>query len=198
MPFFIGKLLEIPVTTTQDYSLFSVLNTYSTDVWERQIQRIRGHHGLASFIVHPDYIIDQRPRRTYERLLERLVELRARANTWIALPGEINRWWRQRSQLRVTPRGNGWEIVGAGRDRARVGIAQLKKNRLIYRIQAVITPFAIDEPFIGFLGAAGLGLVLLLCVFGRQSRRTAESPAPLGPAAGYGACHNLRLQSPWP
>src|SRR5207249_4000541 len=29
MPYFVGKILELPVTTTQDYTLFHILNDYS-------------------------------------------------------------------------------------------------------------------------------------------------------------------------
>src|SRR5947209_8308375 len=56
MPFFIGRILELPLTTTQDYSLFHILGAYSIDLWKRQIASITQKHGLASFIVHPDYI----------------------------------------------------------------------------------------------------------------------------------------------
>src|SRR6202043_3076800 len=57
MPYFIGRLLEMPVTTTQDYSLFHVRNCYSMELWKRQIDIILEGNGLASFIVHPDYVI---------------------------------------------------------------------------------------------------------------------------------------------
>ena len=30
MPYFVGDLLELPLTTVQDYSLFHILNDYST------------------------------------------------------------------------------------------------------------------------------------------------------------------------
>src|SRR3989454_303052 len=40
MPFFIGGILELPLTTIQDYSLFHILNDYSIDLWKRQIASI--------------------------------------------------------------------------------------------------------------------------------------------------------------
>jgi hypothetical protein len=76
MPFFIGEILELPVTTTQDYSLFHILSDYSIDLWARQLEAIGERHGLASFIVHPDYILDRRARSTYERLLAHLRQVR--------------------------------------------------------------------------------------------------------------------------
>ena len=44
MPYFLGNLLELPVTTTQDYCLFNILNDYSINLWERQIET---HYGKA-------------------------------------------------------------------------------------------------------------------------------------------------------
>jgi hypothetical protein len=56
MPYFVGGLLELPVTTTQDYTLFHILRDYKADLWKTQIELIMEKHGLLSFIVHPDYV----------------------------------------------------------------------------------------------------------------------------------------------
>ena len=69
MPYFVGDILELPVTTTQDYALFNYLNEYSIDLWKRQIKLIMEQHGLASFIVHPDYITKSREWNVYKSLL---------------------------------------------------------------------------------------------------------------------------------
>ena len=82
MPFFIGKILELPVTTTQDYSLFHILKDYSIDLWKRQMRRIVAKHGLASFIIHPDYILESRARDTYKSLLSYLAGLRGEKKIW--------------------------------------------------------------------------------------------------------------------
>jgi hypothetical protein len=134
MPFFIGKMLELPLTTTQDYSLFFILNHYSIDLWKYQIAQIMERHGLASFIVHPDYITQLRARQTYKSLLTYLARLRSEGKIWTALPRDINQWWRERSQMRLIWRRNNWEIEGAGRERARVAYASLEGNSLVYRL----------------------------------------------------------------
>src|SRR5262249_8716309 len=59
-PYFIGNILELPLTTTQDYSLFYILQTYNIDLWQRQAAGIIEKHGLLSCIAHPDYL--QEPR----------------------------------------------------------------------------------------------------------------------------------------
>ena len=84
LPFFIGKILELPLTTTQDYSLFHILNNFSLDLWKRQIGLIREKYGLISFIIHPDYIIEKRARSTYEKLLDYLALLRSDNQLWFA------------------------------------------------------------------------------------------------------------------
>src|SRR5207249_5174835 len=110
MPYFIGEILELPLTTTQDYSLFHVLNEYSIELWKRQIASIMEQHGLASFLVHPDYVIEKRARTTYQALLEHLAQMRLERKMWIALPREVDRWWRERSQMKVVGDGSRWRI----------------------------------------------------------------------------------------
>ena len=136
MPFFIGKILELPVTTTQDYSLFHILNHYSIDLWKRQLALIMEKHGLASFIVHPDYILEHRARDTYKALLAYLSQLRSEGKIWIALPREVDQWWRERSQMRLSRRGNKWEIEGPGKERARVAYASLEEDCVVYHLEA--------------------------------------------------------------
>jgi hypothetical protein len=136
MPFFVGDILELPVTTTQDYSLFHILNQYSADLWKRQIALITNKHGMASFIIHPDYVREYRARLTYQELLAHLAKLRVEGTVWCALPREVNQWWRERSQMRLIRTDHGWRIEGAGSERARVGYAYLDGDRVSYGLEA--------------------------------------------------------------
>jgi len=135
MPFFIGRILELPLTTTQDYSLFHILNDYSIDLWKRQIASITEQQGLASFLVHPDYVIEKRARTTYQALLEHLAQIRKDRNMWIALPREVDRWWRERSEMKVVGDGSRWRIEGRGKERARLAFATLDGDRLAFTIE---------------------------------------------------------------
>jgi hypothetical protein len=132
MPYFLGKILELPVTTTQDYTLFHILNDYSIDLWKSQIKLIMEKHGLISLIVHPDYIGGCRERRVYEALLAHLADLRREKGIWIATPGEVDRWWRQRAEMKLTKNDMGWHIEGPGSDRARIAYASQKDDRIAY------------------------------------------------------------------
>jgi hypothetical protein len=134
-PFFVGKILEIPVTVTQDYTLFNILRQYSIDLWKQQIHSIIEHHGLANFIVHPDYVIEPRARNTYRQLLAHLSKLRKNSNLWTALPREVNDWWRARSQMSLSREGDRWVIEGPESERARIAFARIENGRLAYDVQ---------------------------------------------------------------
>jgi hypothetical protein len=135
MPFFIGKILELPLTATQDYSLFHILNEYSIDLWKQQLALLRERNGLMSFITHPDYLIDRRALKVYESLLDYLRQIIVRDGIWVAHPGDIDEWWRARNQMRLVHRGDGWEIDGPQNERARVAYAVLDGGRLVYEVE---------------------------------------------------------------
>jgi hypothetical protein len=132
MPYFLGNIVELPVTTIQDYTLFNILNDYSIDIWKQQIEAIREKHGLMSFIVHPDYVMDAVSRGVYEQLLSHLSNLRKEQNLWITLPGELNRWWRQRAAMQLVETPDGWHIEGTGSERARLAWAREDNGRLVF------------------------------------------------------------------
>ena len=133
-PFFIGKVLELPLTTIQDYSLFYVLRDYSTRLWTRQADEIAARHGLLSFLVHPEHVIEASARKTYRALLEYLAGLRETRNVWIPLPREVDRWWRQRRALTLVRDGDGWRIEGDGKERARLAFATVTDGKLAFTI----------------------------------------------------------------
>jgi hypothetical protein len=135
MPYFIGETLELPLTTTQDYSLFHILQQYSLCLWEKQLEIILAHYGLVSFNVHPDYIVHKSELAIYEKLLSRLASLRAHINLWAPLPRELNSWWRQRSRFELMHDGKEWKVVGEGSERASVAYASFNGERLAYRLE---------------------------------------------------------------
>jgi hypothetical protein len=134
-PYFVGRILEIPLTTCQDYTLFQILNEFSTNLWEKQLELIRNRNGLMSFVAHPDYLVDRHARSVYESLLAHLRQLVERDKVWMALPGELDQWWRARSEMSVVPRGNEWEIVGPQKELARLAYAVSDGKRVRYELQ---------------------------------------------------------------
>jgi hypothetical protein len=132
MPYFIGDVLELPLTTIQDYTLFHVLNERSINLWKTQIEMILAKNGLVSFIVHPDYIIESKTHAVYKHLLAMLSELRKREDLWFALPRDIDSWWRARSRMFVVKDNGSWRIVGEGAERAVLAFARVVDGQLIY------------------------------------------------------------------
>jgi len=132
MPYFIGKLVELPVTTTQDYSLFHIVNDYSLRLWKEQIELILAKHGLINVITHPDYITGPRQEETYLGLLAMLDHARSEKAVWVALPADVSRWWRQRSQMHLVKRNGEWCAEGEGSERAVVAYASLEGDVLTY------------------------------------------------------------------
>ena len=134
MPYFIGRILELPVTTIQDYTLFHVLNDYSIDLWKSQIDLILKKNGLMSFIVHPDYLVDLHSLSAYEELLGHLKNLRAKTPVWSALPREIDAWWRARNKMTVVRDGGSWRIDGDEDGRAVLAFAKNENGKLVYEV----------------------------------------------------------------
>ncbi len=158
MPYFIGDILEIPVTTIQDYSLFHILNDYSIDIWKQQTSTILSRHGLMSFIIHPDYVMTERQRSVFEALLQHLCDLRSNHNVWITTPSEVNRWWRQRAQMTLVEKNGAWQIEGPGSEHARLAWATEVDGKLSFSfnppsVTVDRVPTGVESPKIGMFSS---------------------------------------------
>lgn len=101
-PFFIGALVELPITLTQDHTLFEILRERTIRLWTEKSDWIIRRHGLINVIVHPDYLLSPERLGFYERFLVYLRERIERDAGWHALPHEVATWWRTRSTLMAT------------------------------------------------------------------------------------------------
>jgi len=137
-PFFIGEVLELPVTTTQDYSLFRILRQKNIGLWKTQAGMILEKHGLIHFVTHPDYLLKNRAQKLYRDLLMFLAEGREKRQLWTALPAQINDWWRMRSRMNLVRNGQDWRIEGPGAERARLAYAHLNGERLTYTLENLV------------------------------------------------------------
>ena len=92
-------------------------------------------HGLASFIVHPDYITKSREWDVYKSLLAYLAQLRDEKKLWVPLSSEVDRWWRQRAKMTIVEDQYGVRIEGEGSERARVAYASENDGRLVVTLE---------------------------------------------------------------
>jgi hypothetical protein len=136
MPYFIGQILELPLTTTQDYSLFHILGDYSIELWMQQTESILQKNGLVTFLTHPDYLIEPHSRNVYRELLTYVERLRAARRVWTGLPVDVDRWWRSRAQMTLVEDGDSWRIEGTGSERATLAYATLQEGRLVYTLES--------------------------------------------------------------
>jgi hypothetical protein len=134
MPYFVGDILELPLTTTQDYTVFNILKDRSIGLWKRQIALVMEKNGLVSFNTHPDYLKADGCLDLYRQLLEHVVEVCAVRQAWLALPGEIDRWWRQRRDMELVADGGMPRIAGPSSDRAVVAYATMREGRIVYEL----------------------------------------------------------------
>ena len=137
MPYSIGKILELPVTTTQDYMLCELLEEGSIDLWKEQVRLILDRNGLISFIIHPDYVARGGVATLYRDLLQYLRELRATRRIWLALPSEVDCWWRARARMQLVWNGDEWHIEGDGEERAVLAYARNVEGELMYEMDPV-------------------------------------------------------------
>ncbi len=134
MPYFIGDVLELPVTTIQDYTLFHVLGERSIDLWKAQTELILRENGLMSFNIHPDYVIGHDTFAVYKSLLKYLRDLCRKTPIWFVLPSQVDSWWRARNKMSVVKDGNFWRIAGDGAERAVLAFAKNVDGNLNYEL----------------------------------------------------------------
>ena len=135
MPYFIGNVLELPITMTPDHTLFDIFSDDSLDLWQQQSRLIADNHGLLSFIAHPGFILERTARDTYAGLLAHFARLRRQGEVWMALPKEVDLWWRERARMKIVGAAGRWRIEGPGRERARLAFACLASDRITHTFE---------------------------------------------------------------
>ena len=131
-PFFVGNVVELPLTTTQDYPLYNILRVDPMAMWTKQMDLIVAKHGLVSFIIHPDYTMEHNKLRIYRELLNKLKTEGQSKNIWLALPCEVNAWWRDRNSMTLVHKSGKWSVCGKGSERAVVAYARLEDGQLSF------------------------------------------------------------------
>ncbi len=129
-PFFLGNMVELPITLVQDHTLIEILQQEDIALWKRKAEWIIENHGLINIIIHPDYMVSDKNLRYYEEFLKFIT---AKDNLWFALPMDVAQWWRERSSSHVAnPDGAASFIQGPARERGTVAWATLENGNVKY------------------------------------------------------------------
>ena len=117
LPFFIGDVVELPMTMTQDHTLFTILRQSDERAWVEKAEKLRSHGGMVTLDTHPDYLIRDEILVAYRRFLESMLRF---DDAWRALPREVSAWWRDRARLQLQRGADGWAVVGRRAQEARM------------------------------------------------------------------------------
>jgi hypothetical protein len=117
LPFFIGEVVELPITLPMDHTIFEVLGETTEASWLEKTAFLRKYGGMALMLTHPDYLLDP------ERLLayDRFIGIQAGDQAvWHALPHEVADWWRERGDTHLGRSAGAWTAIGPAASRAQV------------------------------------------------------------------------------
>jgi peptidoglycan/xylan/chitin deacetylase (PgdA/CDA1 family) len=128
LPYFLGDLVELPITLVQDHTLWEILRARSVEQWTRKSDWLIANHGLINLITHPDYLDTPERLRMYEEFLVYLAE---QEGGWHALPRDVAQWWRTREGLRLEEVRSQVRVTGEGAERASVAWARAVGTEIV-------------------------------------------------------------------
>jgi hypothetical protein len=129
-PFFLGNIVELPITLVQDHTMIEILGRKDIRLWVEKADWIIEHHGLVNIIIHPDYMVKPESLRLYEDFLRYIT---SKNDVWFALPREVARWWRDREHSTIILPDEGQAFIkGPAADRASVAWVSVVQGELHY------------------------------------------------------------------
>lgn len=108
-PFFVGDVVELPITLPMDHTLFELLGSRNGNVWFEKAEIIRNRGGMALLLTHPDYMSETARLAEYERFVAFVA---SDSTAWLALPREVAAWWRRRAASSLELDGAVWRTRG--------------------------------------------------------------------------------------
>jgi len=99
-PFFVEKMVELPLTMPQDFYMkyiYKLDKNKVFEIWKNKIDYIREVGGLASFNIHPDSYISGNDEylNLYEKILKYISKFE---DCWKSTPIEVAEWWNERDR----------------------------------------------------------------------------------------------------
>jgi hypothetical protein len=128
LPFFLGDLVELPITLVQDHTMWEILERDSIDLWLEKSDWIIANHGLINVIVHPDYVVRASRLDLYDRYLGYLRKAIDAHTGWHVLPRKVAQWWKRRREMSVEDRDGAPRIVPATVERPAPSVAWVRDD----------------------------------------------------------------------
>jgi peptidoglycan/xylan/chitin deacetylase (PgdA/CDA1 family) len=124
LPYFIGDVVELPITLPQDHTLFDLRGERTEERWLEKAAFLREEGGMGLLLTHPDYLVEPERLALYERFLAAQA---TDTSAWHALPREVADWWRRRASSSLQQSGGQWVVTGAAAadGRVRLGAPEL-------------------------------------------------------------------------
>jgi peptidoglycan/xylan/chitin deacetylase (PgdA/CDA1 family) len=124
LPYFIGEVVELPITLPQDHTLFELRGERTEQRWLEKAAFLREEGGMGLLLTHPDYLVEPERLAMYERFL---AVQASDTSAWHALPREVAEWWRRRAASSLQRSGDDWTVGGAAAadGRLRLGAPRL-------------------------------------------------------------------------
>ena len=117
LPFFNGDTVELPITLTQDHTLFDLLGHRDATLWIEKARFLRQRGGMALVLTHSDYVGNPYLLDSYRRLLDEFAD---DSTAWKALPRDVSAWWRRRADSILEEVDGEWTVVGPAKREAKV------------------------------------------------------------------------------
>ncbi len=128
-PYFLGDLVELPMTLVMDHTLWEILRDTSANLWIQKAEWVIANHGLINLLVHPDYVTSDERLSCYETFLAFLA---SQQNLWAAVPCEVASWWKLRATLDVAAVDGGAADVGGLSLAPGIAYAQIVDDAVSY------------------------------------------------------------------
>jgi hypothetical protein len=93
-PFFIGKLVELPITLGRDHTLIQLLRRNPLSTWSLKAHWLANAGAMIHLATEPRYLSIASYGGAYKNLLTEFSDLKA----WHALPSAVASWWRLRDE----------------------------------------------------------------------------------------------------
>ncbi len=96
-PYFIGRMVELPITLPQDIVVFGLFGMKDCKLWMEVSKQILRYRGMILIVTHPDAKKGYTGYKDYVSIYrDFLLWLKEQTNLWYALPREVALWWNKR------------------------------------------------------------------------------------------------------